>query len=312
MLHEFGHAIQDWIAPNTFTGPTFGEARALGEGFGDYWSFSSNWAATAASGRDQYCIADWDARCTGDDSSQNCGYPANADCLRRVDSAKTMADFQRSGGEGTEHQNGMIWSSALREIFDQMRGRYGDDPGKRRADTLVLEGTFGVPPNPTFAAMAKKLLDADRLLYGGADVATLCTAMTSRGILAAADCNGAPRGETTLFQSPQHGVAIPENNVAGVALTTTISDPRTIDRLYVSLDVAHTARGDLQISLVVPDGTTAVLQNASIDRTADIHVTYVLDAQPADSLDVFHGKSAAGVWTLQIADVHPKDTGSVI
>ena len=311
MLHEFGHAIQDWIAPNTFTGPTYGEARALGEGFGDYWSFSSNWFSTAASGRDQYCIADWDARCGGDDPSQNCAYPAGADCLRRVDSTKTMADFQRSGGEGTEHQNGMIWSSALREIFDAMRGRYGNDPGKRRTDTLVIEGTFGVPPTPTFAAMAKNILDADRILYGGADTATICAAMTTRGILAASDCSGVPRGDTTLFQAPQHGVPIPENDPNGITLTTTISDPRTIENLYVPLDIAHTARGDLQISLTGPDGTTAVLQQASIDRTADIHVTYGLDAMPADSLDVFRGKPAAGTWTLKVADVHPLDTGSV-
>jgi subtilisin-like proprotein convertase family protein len=311
MLHEFGHAIQDWIAPNTFTGPTFGEARALGEGFGDYWSFSSNWEATAPSGRDQYCIADWDARCGGDDPSQNCAYPVGADCLRRVDSTKTMADFQRSGGEGTEHENGMIWSSALREIFDAMRGRYGDDPGKRHTDTLVIEGTFGAPPTPTFAAMAKKLLDADRILYGGADVSNICAAMITRGILAAGDCNGLPRGDTTLFQAPQHGVAIRDSDPTGVTLTTTISDPRTIQDLYVSLDIAHTARGDLQISLTGPDGTTAVLQEASIDRTADIHVTYGLDATPADSLEVFRGKPAAGTWTLKVADVHPLDVGSV-
>lgn len=311
MLHEFGHAIQDWIAPDTFTGPTYGEARALGEGFGDYWSFSTNWIATSASGRDQYCIGDWDARCYGDDSSANCGYVDGADCLRRVDSTKTMADFLRSGDEGTEHKNGMIWSSALREIFDHMRGRYGDDAGKRRTDTLVLEGTFGVPPNPTYAAMAKNLLDADRLLYGSADLSTICSAMTERGILAASDCNAAPHGELTLLQAPQHGVAIPDNNATGVTLTTTVTDPRTIDKLYVSLDVAHTARGDLQISLIGPDGTTVTLQKASLDRTADIHVTYGLDAVAADSLDVFHGKAAAGVWTLKVADVHPKDAGSV-
>src|SRR5205085_3391409 len=115
----------------------------------DYWSFSQNYAGTVASGRDPFCIADWDARCANDDASQRCGYRAGADCLRRVDSAKTIADYIVSETPGTEHQNGMIWSSALREIFMSLIARMGVEEGKRLTDTLVLEGTFGVPPNPT-------------------------------------------------------------------------------------------------------------------------------------------------------------------
>ena len=52
MLHEFGHAIQDWIAPGAFGGPPSAQARAIGEGFGDYWSFSSNYLQTVVTGRD--------------------------------------------------------------------------------------------------------------------------------------------------------------------------------------------------------------------------------------------------------------------
>ena len=49
-----------------------------------------------------------------------------------------MADFINSSLSGTEHRNGEIWSSALREIFMTI--------GRRKTDTLVLEATFGVPP----------------------------------------------------------------------------------------------------------------------------------------------------------------------
>ncbi|HJT16987.1 MAG TPA: hypothetical protein VJ853_06360, partial [Thermoanaerobaculia bacterium] len=92
MLHEFGHAIQESIAPGAFGGTSSSQSRAMGEGFGDYWSFSENYGTTV-SGRDPFCLGDWDARCANDDPSQLCGYPAGADCLRRVDSTKTMADF---------------------------------------------------------------------------------------------------------------------------------------------------------------------------------------------------------------------------
>jgi subtilisin-like proprotein convertase family protein len=312
MTHEFGHVIQDWIAPGTFTGSSAGNPRALGEGFGDYWSFSSQFAQSIASGRDAFCIAEWDARCAGDDPSERCGYPDGANCLRRTDSTKTMRDYIASDAPGTEHRNGEIWSSALREIFLANVARYGVAEGKRITDTLAIEGTFDVPPSPTYATMARKLLDADRALYGGANSAAICSAMTLREILPASTCGQAPRGELTLFPSAQQGIAIPDVNTTGITTMVTIADTRAIDSLSVNLDIAHSARGDLQITLIAPDGTRVTLQNTSLDRTPNLRATYGVDALPAESLDVFRGRSAAGTWKLVIADVRPRDSGSLV
>ena len=266
MLHEYGHAIQESIAPGAFGGSSSSQSRALGEGFGDYWSFSSTYEGTVVSGRDPFCIGDWDARCWLDDASQFCGYPVGADCLRRVDSTKTMADFVVSDAPGTEHKNGEIWSSALREIFMKL--------GKRTTDTVVLEGTFGVPTGPSYALMAQKLLSADRALSGGANLGVICSAMTARGILTSADCTPAPRGELTFFQSPEHGAS-----GASIASTIAIADSRTIERINVNVAIS----GDAQVALVGPDGTRAKLQ----------------------SLDGFRGRSAAGIWTLAVTASEP-------
>jgi hypothetical protein len=110
VLHEFFHSVQDWIAPSAFFGLSSSQSRAMGEGFSDYWAYSSNYEPGLGSGRDPYCLAEWDARCAGDVDGQNCGYPAGADCLRRVDGAKTMNDFINADASGTEHKNGEIWS----------------------------------------------------------------------------------------------------------------------------------------------------------------------------------------------------------
>jgi subtilisin-like proprotein convertase family protein len=312
VLHEFGHAIQEWISPGTFTGAPSSNAPALGEGFADYWAFSNTYSATIASGRDPFCFADWDSRCAGDDPSAHCGYAPGADCLRRVDTTKTMSDYMSSDAAGTEHLNGEIWSSALREIFMTMTSRYGADAGKRMCDTIVLEGTFGAPPNPSFAAMAKKLIEADVEINHGSETAAICSAMTTRGILQASDCSSAPRGELTIIPAGDHGVAIPDNEPNGLTLRTTVTDARSIEKLYVGVDITHTSRGDLQLTIVAPDGTSAVLLRPSIDRTANVQVTYGLDAQPADPLDVFHGRSAAGEWKLIVQDLRPRDSGSLM
>lgn len=302
MLHEFMHVVQDWIAPGAFGGESREQSRALGEGYADYWAFSSTYDETIKSGRDPFCIGDWDARCWMDDSSQGCGYPVGSDCLRRVDSVKTMADYIDANQSGTEHKNGEIWSSALREIFMKA--------GRRVTDTLVIESYFDTPPSPTFAVMAQKLLDADRQLNGGTNGATICTAMTLRGILT--NCDRAPRGEVTYFQAPDQGVVIPDNDANGIVSRITVQNGRSIDRLFVHVRAAHPARGNLRITLTAPDGTTVVLKQESFDITPDLDVTYGLDAQPLQSLDVLHGRSAVGTWQLRVADVLPPDQGTFL
>jgi len=304
MLHEFMHVVQDWIAPGAFGGESREQSRALGEGYADYWSFSSTYDETLKSGRDPFCIGDWDARCWTDDSSQGCGYPAGSDCLRRVDSTKTMADYLDSNQSGTEHRNGEIWSSALREIF--LRA------GKRITDTLVIESYFDTPPSPTFRVMAQKLLDADRQLNGGANATAICSAMTLRGVLTVADCDRAPRGEVTYFQSPAQGIAIPDNDVSGVVTSLTVNDARSISRVFVHVRATHPARGNLRITLTAPDGTSVLLKQETLDITPDLDVTYGVDAQPFASLDVLRGRSAAGTWQLRVADVLPTDQGTLV
>jgi subtilisin-like proprotein convertase family protein len=303
IVHEYGHAIQEWISPGTFGGAFTSESRALSEGFGDYWAYSAHAAQRIASGRDPFCFADWDARCWEDDTSQQCGYRPGSDCLRRLDGTRTMADYERVGGAGVEHRNGSIWSSALREIHQQL--------GRTVTDTIVLEAMFDVPPQPTYAVMARRIIEADRLLFNALHAPVICASMTARGVLSGCD-ETRPRGEQTFFQSSDRTRAIPENNSAGLTSQLTIADPRAIERIFVRVDIAHPLRGDLRIDLVAPDGTTVILQQASPERGADIHTTYGLTAQPAEPLDVLQGRGAAGVWKLVVRDLRSLDAGTLL
>lgn len=302
VVHEYTHALQEWIAPGTFGGSFASEARAMAEGMADYWAYSQHAEARAASGRDLFCFADWDARCWLDDASQRCAYSPGRDCLRRLDSTKTMADYDRTESSGIEHRNGEIWSSALREIRQAI--------GQHDADTIVLESMFGAPARPTFAVMARRMLEADRLLYQAAHAGAICSAMFSRAILT--ECDVTPRGELTVFQSHDYGLPIPENSPTGVTSTITIDDARLIEKLYVRVDVEHPAEGDLRIELTAPDGTVIVLHTLSSSRTPDVHVTYGLTAMPAESLDVLRGRSARGTWKLYVADRRPHDVGRLL
>jgi len=302
VVHEYTHALMEWISPGTWGGSFASESRAIAEAVSDYLAFSAHYDARRKSGRDPFCFADWDARCWLDASSERCSYAPGTDCLRRLDSPRTMADYNRGDSSGVEHLNSAILSSALRELRVQL--------DRRTVDTLVLESLYGAPPRPTFESMARRLIEVDRILYNGAHAAPICTAMRARGIVAG--CDVMPRDELTHFQSAQHGLAIPDNDANGIATTLRISDTRAIENVYVRVDAAHPANGDLRLELVAPDGTRVLLQSTSTSIAPDIHATYGLTATSAQPLDILRGRSANGVWTLLVSDRSFRDAGTLL
>ncbi|MFB7175915.1 S8 family serine peptidase [Streptomyces sp. NPDC056254] len=73
--------------------------------------------------------------------------------------------------------------------------------------------------------------------------------------------------------------------------------------LRVSVDIKHTAIGDLQIDLIAPDGSAYRLKNYSDGGTTDNLLTsYTVDAS---------SEIAAGTWKLRVTDNARRDTGRI-
>ncbi len=72
--------------------------------------------------------------------------------------------------------------------------------------------------------------------------------------------------------------------------------------LQVSVDIKHTYRGDLQVDLVAPDGSTYRLQNTSNDSADNLLSTYSVDAS---------SEVANGTWQLRVRDLVSADTGYI-
>ncbi|OLF17787.1 M14 family metallopeptidase [Actinophytocola xanthii] len=71
--------------------------------------------------------------------------------------------------------------------------------------------------------------------------------------------------------------------------------------LQVAVDIKHTYRGDLQVDLVAPDGTTYRLKNTSGSDSADnLVATYSVNAS---------SEVANGTWRLRLRDLYQADTG---
>lgn len=311
LLHEYGHAIQENSSPGAFTGSPASQARAMGEGFGDYWAFSGNYAAGQNSTFDQFCIGEWDARC-GNAPSSRCGYASSANCLRRVDGTKTMDDYVLTDRGGAEHINGEIWSSALREIFMTLIGRHGVGEGRRIADRLILESQFGIPTSSNFRLGGMRMLEVDRVLNGGSHGSELCAALTLRRIIAASDCDPTPRGDVTTYQSPEQNIVIPDANSAGIRSTRVVTDARLVEKVSVAVRIEHPFRGDLQLILIAPNGRQVILQRPSSDSGSNIITVYGIDSESAESLEVLRGIPASGAWTLLVVDTSGQDIGRLI
>lgn len=91
-------------------------------------------------------------------------------------------------------------------------------------------------------------------------------------------------------------VAIPDNNATGITRSFDLSATRLrAEHVTVKLNVSHTSRGNLEITLTSPSGMVSRLAETHIDSNND-YANWTFSS-------VRHwGESAAGTWTLKIAD----------
>lgn len=114
----------------------------------------------------------------------------------------------------------------------------------------------------------------------------------------AAACQMPTMGGTTA--APH--AAIPDNSPAGVSSSIEITEAGQIASLAVDLDITHTYRGDLKITLSHGDQNVTVVdrQGAGEDNIVE-----------AFSLADFNGAEALGTWTLTVVDTARADTGTL-
>ncbi|MFB9392396.1 S8 family serine peptidase [Streptomyces coeruleoprunus] len=98
-------------------------------------------------------------------------------------------------------------------------------------------------------------------------------------------------------------VAIADNATAESPITVTGVSGNAPAALKVGVDIKHTYRGDLVLSLVAPDGTVYPLEDfANNDGTDNVAKTYTVDAS---------SEAAGGTWKLRVQDVAAQDTGRI-
>jgi M6 family metalloprotease-like protein len=114
----------------------------------------------------------------------------------------------------------------------------------------------------------------------------------------------------TLTPSSSPNRAIPDNNATGISDTIAIAAATTISSFKLSVDITHTYRGDLRVTLTAPWGTTIELQPKGQGGSAhNLKTTYDETVLPA--LATLRGKNTKGDWRLTVQDLAPADAGTL-
>ncbi|MDX2215972.1 MAG: S8 family serine peptidase [Oculatellaceae cyanobacterium bins.114] len=100
---------------------------------------------------------------------------------------------------------------------------------------------------------------------------------------------------------------IPDFNPQGISSLISINDASRIKDLQVNVDIEHSFLGDLEISLISPQGVTVLLQSRILGRQTRLQKTY--SPQTTPFLGRLINQPAAGRWQLQIIDFAQLNTG---
>lgn len=118
---------------------------------------------------------------------------------------------------------------------------------------------------------------------------------------AAKPVSAAAETEKTVRASATPNLAIADNSK--VESTLHFDDALTLKGGNVSVDIPHTYKGDLVVTLTSPSGKSQTLSNKQGGAEADLKATFDLSA--------FAGESTKGDWKLTVEDTAAKDVGTL-
>jgi M6 family metalloprotease-like protein len=114
----------------------------------------------------------------------------------------------------------------------------------------------------------------------------------------------------TIRRESAPGLSIPDNRVDGVTDTIAIDQDATITSVKVELDITHTYRGDLRLTLWTPWGDAIVLHQRYQGGSAD-NIQRTIDESDLPDLATLHGHSTKGDWRLLVQDLATADIGTL-
>jgi M6 family metalloprotease-like protein len=122
--------------------------------------------------------------------------------------------------------------------------------------------------------------------------------------------DGGGVGSQTIERESTPARSIPDNTASGVTDTIWIDQDALIASVEVKVDIAHTFRGDLQVTLQSPTGAAFRLHQRGQGGNAD-HLQRTYRESDIPGLAALHGRSTRGNWQLLVQDLAAADVGTL-
>ena len=103
---------------------------------------------------------------------------------------------------------------------------------------------------------------------------------------------------------------IPDGDLAGTTIELPVNSQGVVATIGVSLTVQHSYSGDLQVSLVHPDGTSVTLSRL-YNRSGQFELAWGTLGALTPTLSSLRDKPAHGSWKLIVRDTSPSDYGTL-
>jgi len=160
-----------------------------------------------------------------------------------------------------------------------------------------------LPSDPNLQGKTGEFVAGKSLFFGGGKVNALRAVTRARAFVIPGS-GGTREGFAAVNR------AIPDNNQTGIVSSIELTQAGSVLAISVSVDITHTYRGDLELTLVSPQGFTAVLHRVTEGGGADdLKRTYTA-ANSAGLANLTEADvEGSGSWKLHVADRLSRDTG---
>ena len=121
---------------------------------------------------------------------------------------------------------------------------------------------------------------------------------------------GLAANQTEWLAAP--GLHLPDNDAIGVTSEIEVDATGVLKDIQVDVDITHTYRGDLKLTLISPGGASVILKSVdNRDGQDNLRVTYGKSDSPGLQALIDGNTQFGGTWKLTVSDNLSQDVGKL-
>lgn len=169
--------------------------------------------------------------------------------------------------------------------------------------TANLKQSFDSASSPALAVLIGQPVHGDWSLW----VQDL--APSDRGVLNRWEIAIEGRQDNTVLLEEAAGATIPDNAPNGIERLLSAAGNGQVRDISVSVDITHTYIGDLDVSLIAPNGVRVTLHERAGGQ--DDNLIKIFTSATTPGLATLRGLPVQGAWRLRVADLEARDIGKL-